>query len=154
MCDAKTPVKISGHCSTQFSCFETSGPPTFTKKTPSYGYRDAHDKPKTVRFIMGVPILIRRRLLSEYRPRGSIYPQQVTVLSRQLSWTNGTIGTYLVQDVTGYSKFKDKTTHLSMPIAMLVNMDTETLSTCMNRTKGHIKPPNIQRPNITCKQSG
>ena len=44
--------------------------PLFTKKTPCYGYRDPHYKPKMVWrtsqvYIMGIPILIRRRALSE-----------------------------------------------------------------------------------------
>ena len=47
--------------------------PLFTKKTPSYQYRDSHYKPETssdrLRFITGIPIPVRRRLLSEERPR-------------------------------------------------------------------------------------
>ena len=42
--------------------------PLFTKKTPSYQYRDSHYKPETVvldLYIMGIPIPVRRRLLSE-----------------------------------------------------------------------------------------
>ena len=42
----------------------TAGP-LFTKKTPSYGYRDR------LGFILGLPILIRRRLPSEYSPWGN-----------------------------------------------------------------------------------
>ena len=43
--------------------YRTATGPLFTKKTPSYGYRDSHYKPKTVvMFIMGIPTPVRRRL--------------------------------------------------------------------------------------------
>ena len=46
--------------------------PLFTKKTPSYGYRipiiNLRRSDDRLRFIMGIAILIKRRLLSEYRP--------------------------------------------------------------------------------------
>ena len=49
--------------------FLVSAGPLFTNKTPSYGYRDPminlRRSDDRLRFIMGIFILIRRRLLSE-----------------------------------------------------------------------------------------
>ena len=63
--------------------------PLFTKKTPSYGYRDSHYKPERsddrLRFIMGIPILIRRHLLSKYGDAGG---DRRMATRQQMGWSN------------------------------------------------------------------
>ena len=91
----------------------TAGP-LFTKKTPSYGYRIPIIKLRRsddrLRFIMGIPILIGRRLRSEYRPCRKYIEvfQQVGASADLYGFERSNLVSYLVALAYGYTNGDNK----------------------------------------------